>query len=78
MWLTQIMVVDHENQARNGLTVPAGVLFLSHCEQSSLNVEGTWSVVRTFGPEIDQKTDFETIHGFQPRILERPVERRRS
>ena len=27
MWLTQILVVDHENQARNGLTVTAGVLF---------------------------------------------------
>ena len=51
---------------------------LSHCEQSSLSVNGTWSVVRTFGPGVDQETDFGNIHVFQSRIWERPVERRRS
>ena len=51
---------------------------LSHCEQSSLSVNGPWSVVRTFGPGVDQETDFGNIHVFQSRIWERPVERRRS
>ena len=77
MWLTQIMVVDHENQARNGLIVPAGVLFLSHCEQSSLHVNGTWSVVRILGPGVDQEIDFGNIDVILPRNWERPVERRR-
>ena len=77
MWLTQIMVVDHENQARNGLIVPAGVLFLSHCEQSSLHVNGTWSVVRTFGPGVDQEIDFGNIDVILPRNWDWPVERRR-
>ena len=38
----QIMVVDHENQARNGPILRAGVLFWSHCEQASPNGNGTW------------------------------------
>ena len=38
----QIMVVYHENQARNGPILRAGVLFWSHCEQSSPNGNGTW------------------------------------
>ena len=40
-----MMVVEQENQARNGPILPAGFLFLSHCEQSSANVNGTsWLV----------------------------------
>ena len=77
LWWTQIIVVDNENQARNGLIVPAGVLFLSHCEQSSLHVNGTWSVVRTFGPGVDQEIDFGNIDVILPRNWDWPVERRR-
>ena len=34
----QIMVAKHENRARNGPIMPAGVLFLSHFEKSSPSV----------------------------------------
>ena len=35
------MVVDHENYLRNGPILPAGFLFMSYCEQSSPNFNGT-------------------------------------
>ncbi len=63
---------------REGPRRAAKNTFARHCEQSSLHVNGTWSVVRTFGPEIDQETDFGNIHVFQSRVWERPVERPRS
>ena len=50
---------------------------LSLCEQSSLSVNGTWSVVRTLGPGVDQEIDFGNIDVILPRNWERPVERRR-
>ena len=35
------MVVDYENYARNNPILPACVLFMSYCEQSSPNVNET-------------------------------------
>ena len=37
-WSTQIMVVYHENHARNGAILTAGVLLLSNFEKDSQNV----------------------------------------
>ena len=34
MWSLQTMVVEFEDQARNGPTLPAGVVILSYCEKS--------------------------------------------
>ena len=50
---------------------------LSLCEQSSPHVNGTWSVVRTFGPGVDQEIDFGNIDVILPRNWDWPVERRR-
>ena len=35
------MVVDYENHVRNNPILPACVLFMSYCEQSSPNVNET-------------------------------------
>ena len=40
------MFVDYENHARNNPILPACVLFMSHCEQSSPNVNETSSSCR--------------------------------
>ena len=50
---------------------------LSLCEQSSLSVNGTWSVVRILGPGVDQEIDFGDIDVILPRNWDWPVERRR-
>ena len=45
-WSTQIMVVYHENHARYGPILTAGVLLLSHFEKDSQNVdEINWYVL---------------------------------
>ena len=45
-WSTQIMVVYHENPARNGPILTAGVLLLSHFEKDSPNFdEINWYVL---------------------------------
>ena len=36
--LMRSRLVQHENRARNGAILPAGVLFLSHFEQDSPHV----------------------------------------
>ena len=38
LWSPQIKFAEPESQARNGPTLPAGVLILSYCEQPSPNV----------------------------------------